>query len=600
MEETLFYNVYGRYQWLSGYPDKLIGSGTFGEVVTCRDDESLAFKIFRPTFETIGNAVDHVVEKIEKGSLRNLLEVNHANVVEIIGVSVLKYRSTYKVCFIMKNCQCNLQAYLREKCPNGMEVNKVRDCAIQIASGLSALRDNSLYHIDIKPENILVGTDNRFKLSDLEDIRLDTDLRTREVTRSMLLGTQGYMAPELKRARELSQQEHPKKLLCNLEKCCMYSFGVVLCECLLDKKVEPTSGGPDQFLKSLDDKVMYRDLTELLRHMLVETPSQRACLDEVCFSKFFIKALFPQNVEVIGNIEFYREHTDDLSTRCESSLKEDFVAKSGDQNYIISYKNEMIRFRSTDEITLNNYVERLTDFLMSNPKFNTKKTKVVVMSGSHGSNTQMELGFNQTALTNAKASDSTFLKEDKRFFEGCRFGKKHAIKIKHEIINLPDFHGKYLDFIEKLEQCNIQDEDIFLICTCHGTNTDILKLYQCHKNLMELKRILQNQSHNETPKVVSVFGTILEDCRFKGPFPWEELIDRFLLKQKYKNNQDLPETSKVYLNIDNFVDELANLNSNENPKIVLLSFSVFYRTSLTAYLNKLSQFSSSKTFFFIN
>ena len=62
----------------------------------------------------------------------------------------------------------------------------------QLASALGALHTNGVLHLDLKPANIMIGSDGRVRLIDFGIADLIGN--TREVS----LGTPGYASPEVR------------------------------------------------------------------------------------------------------------------------------------------------------------------------------------------------------------------------------------------------------------------------------------------------------------------------------------------------------------------------------------------------------------------
>ena len=73
-----------------------------------------------------------------------------------------------------------------------MDLDQLRAVLINCLSGLAFLHSNRVIHGDVKPSNILVGTQNRVKLGDFGLAR-----RASNEEGSLLKGTTKYMAPEL-------------------------------------------------------------------------------------------------------------------------------------------------------------------------------------------------------------------------------------------------------------------------------------------------------------------------------------------------------------------------------------------------------------------
>lgn len=141
--------------------------------------------------------------------------LRHPNIVRI---EKILYLEDY-VCIIMEYCQHgDLIDYM-------MSVNGEFSCSlrikiiIQLASAIYYLHTHNVYHLDIKPENILLDKDFNVKLSDFGCCSTSNYHKY-----SILCGTQEYLCPEA-----LNQQP------CYADKVDIWAFGVTVHSILTGK-----------------------------------------------------------------------------------------------------------------------------------------------------------------------------------------------------------------------------------------------------------------------------------------------------------------------------------------------------------------------------
>jgi len=84
-------------------------------------------------------------------------------------------------------------------------------------------------HRDVKPENILVTADNRYKIGDLDNVKYKNN-KTKE--KSMFVGTFSFTAPELLKAFKLMKENTTY----NCYKADVFSLGMCLLYMLTFRK----------------------------------------------------------------------------------------------------------------------------------------------------------------------------------------------------------------------------------------------------------------------------------------------------------------------------------------------------------------------------
>jgi len=100
-----------------------------------------------------------------------------------------------------------------------MPIRRVIELGLEIGRAIAFAHEQGLVHRDVKPQNVLLGADERAKVTDFGIARsLDAVGRTETGT---VLGTSHYIAPEQARGERVDAQTD------------VYSFGVVLYELLV-------------------------------------------------------------------------------------------------------------------------------------------------------------------------------------------------------------------------------------------------------------------------------------------------------------------------------------------------------------------------------
>jgi len=173
-----------------------------------------------------------------------LARLDHPNIVRIVD---------YDDCdglfyFVMEYAE---KGNLREKIKKnaGIPYNEAIDIILQVCAGLHFAHEKKVLHRDIKPENILVDAQDQVKIADFGISKLvDPQGTSRFLTDSdRIMGTDGYMAPEQRRAE--------KDIDCRAD---IFSLGVVFYELLTGELPEGAFDPPSEKGNSpqwLDDVV---------------------------------------------------------------------------------------------------------------------------------------------------------------------------------------------------------------------------------------------------------------------------------------------------------------------------------------------------------
>lgn len=186
-----------------------LGSGGYGAVF-------LSIKDGTPNPKTVAIKVLHGVDTDTltrfKREVRTLMEVNSEHVVKVLDYN-MDHTPPY---FVMEYCE---GGSLNDWVVNRKPLDSIVIAILHTSYGLSILHNQSGFHRDVKPLNLLLATDERVvKLADFGLARLPSPESATMTFRG--LGTYVYMAPELVKGAPMSAA------------CDIFSLGITLTELL--------------------------------------------------------------------------------------------------------------------------------------------------------------------------------------------------------------------------------------------------------------------------------------------------------------------------------------------------------------------------------
>ncbi|KAB8168647.1 Stk1 family PASTA domain-containing Ser/Thr kinase [Streptomyces sp. 3MP-14] len=160
------------------------GMATVYRAVDTRLDRVLALKVMHPPLVSDAGFVARFIREAKA-----VARLDHPN---IVGVLDQGADGGYVYLAMEYVDGCTLRDVLRER--GALAVRPVLDILEPMLAGLAAAHRAGLVHRDVKPENVLIGSDGRVKVADFGLVR-GVDGPTSADTGS-LLGTVSYLAPE--------------------------------------------------------------------------------------------------------------------------------------------------------------------------------------------------------------------------------------------------------------------------------------------------------------------------------------------------------------------------------------------------------------------
>jgi eukaryotic-like serine/threonine-protein kinase len=179
---------------LAGYEiDELLGRGGMGSVYKARQtslDRTVAIKILPPRTAKNRSFIQRFISEA-----RTVARLNHKNI--IAGIDVGEDKGFYY--FVMEYVEGESLDKIIER-EEMMGEPEALEVMVQISKALDHAAKNNLIHRDVKPQNILIDTNNQAKLCDLGLAQTMNSLNGSQSksgeTRNAPLGTPHYLSPE--------------------------------------------------------------------------------------------------------------------------------------------------------------------------------------------------------------------------------------------------------------------------------------------------------------------------------------------------------------------------------------------------------------------
>ena len=167
-----------------------IGSGGAGDVYEVEDTRTGVVRALKLLYETRFSS--KVVRQRFFDEAKLMAKMEHPGVLPVYDVSMHRDRPF----FVMEFAKQGTVKDWAESTNEPLNPLSVGRMVLQILDGLAYAHDWRIVHRDVKPDNILIVEEGRFKLADFGVAKYDDPARVDLTSTGDYLGTLGFMAPE--------------------------------------------------------------------------------------------------------------------------------------------------------------------------------------------------------------------------------------------------------------------------------------------------------------------------------------------------------------------------------------------------------------------
>ncbi|XAR50897.1 Non-specific serine/threonine protein kinase [Bertholletia excelsa] len=257
----------------------------------CVGDYLVLRQIGRGSFSVVWHARHRVhgaevaIKEIETGRLNKKLhdslmseidilkQINHPNIIRLHDI----IEETGRIHIVLEYCRGgDLSMYIQQSQGRVTEA-KAKHLMQQLAAGLQILRRNNLIHRDLKPQNLLLSTNDENAVLKIADFGFARPLQPR-VLAETLCGSPLYMAPEIMLFKKYDAKAD------------LWSVGAILYQ-LVTGKTPFTGNSQTQLLQNIvksaelqfphDKKDLSSDCMDLCRKLLRPNPVERMTFEEL-------------------------------------------------------------------------------------------------------------------------------------------------------------------------------------------------------------------------------------------------------------------------------------------------------------------------------
>ncbi len=213
--------------------EEQVGSGGMADVYRAKDcklGRTVAIKILKPEFSSDANFVNKFRAEAQAAA-----GLEHPNIVNVYDVG--NQNGCYYI--IMEYVPgITLKDYIEKK--GKLNYRETLSIAIQVARGIQAAHANNIIHRDIKPQNIIISSDGKVKVTDFGIARAASE----ETIHSDVMGSVHYSSPEQARNGYVSNRSD------------IYSLGIVMYEMVTGQVPFDGDSAVEVAIKHLQDEIV--------------------------------------------------------------------------------------------------------------------------------------------------------------------------------------------------------------------------------------------------------------------------------------------------------------------------------------------------------
>lgn len=265
-------------------------------------------------------------KKLEESLMSEIVilqTIDHPNIIRLHEM----IKEPGKIHLVLEYCKGgDLSMFIQKRHGRIPEAN-AKHFMLQLAAGLKVLRDNNLIHRDLKPQNLLLSSNDENSVLKIADFGFARSLQPRGLAETMC-GSPLYMAPEIMQLQKYDAKAD------------LWSVGAILFQ-LVTGKTPFTGNSQMQLLQNIikskvlrfpvDVKDLSSDCIDLCRKLLRQNPVERLMFEEF-FNHPFLSQTQPidlsesRSTRATRPVEGfpYNEQSSVRSTE-ESSSREDFL-----------------------------------------------------------------------------------------------------------------------------------------------------------------------------------------------------------------------------------------------------------------------------------